>query len=1022
MTLTLILSLSNPPVFAEDITIEPIKDTFIGNGLSNGGYGDPTENHGSETEISAGVEAGINIETRSFVKFDLSILPSNASITSAWFSLFTTQCEGCTDSRTINITRVTQDWNESAVTWNNSNTLFGGVINDDTFTGSIGRHSFNVTSEVQDWFSGAKTNNGFGVKIVSGEILWFGSLDGIQNWRPNLQIFGSNLATPTPTPTNTSTPTATNTPTLTPTPTNTSTQTPTNTPTLTPTSTNTFTPTPTGTLTPTATHTLTPTPTQTHSPTITPTFTPTPTLSPTPTFTPIPTFTSTFTRTPTSTPLVNSADLEIVGIDLVQTLHKKYDGSRVPIDLVSGKDLVVRVYSRINSCSGPQCTALFLRPGGTLVGGSLNINEEEQAIVFLNSPPFSFESDRKSWVKSFNFIIPKHRLGSGVYNVTISLPEGFSDIDQSNNSKTFSLNIESSRELRLGIALLEIRDSSDPALVDKSIISRIFNFMRDLSPGKIREPVFIREVKLNKKKSSSGLVKVLREQYHSDVNSLPPGGKLPYDYLVGIVPAKIAPKIIFSKKIVAGKADAFWGWGNTGYVAWSWDGDFQTMVHEVGHLFGLPHVNGSDCDFAFPSILPPYPGYDYPYPFSDATIHAWGNSNREWYQTNPLQFLYPPDKFFDVMSYCFDVWISDYHYQQLTKQFQNPPHRGFIEGREKVGFHEPNKSAWYTRLQNEILIVNVKLLNDGTGIIESSLPYNGEFEFPRGPTQTEVTSETYCVETQQMDDTFIDSQCFKPSFEDPETGENLEFIYLVAYMIPGEKISLKSGTRADILDSVTRNSKPPEFLNAQIISTESNEVKVNWSVTDPDNSLEELRYQLQVSKDDGFTWSTVTGLISDTEYSIPTNFFGETTQGKVKVIATDGQNWVSKIAEGSFTKENSLPVIWLNHSENLTVQEGDKVVLSGTAFDFEDGEITGGQLYWIDSSGNILGNNGFAVLKIGNSSTTFTLIAIDSHEAQKSQSVTVTVRDLVPSLKLMGFFILLLLLSITIIMVKRLKL
>jgi hypothetical protein len=77
----------------------------------------------------------------------------------------------------------------------------------------------------------------------------------------------------------------------------------------------------------------------------------------------------------------------------------------------------------------------------------------------------------------------------------------------------------------------------------------------------------------------------------------------------------------------------------------------ETMVHEIGHNHGLNHA---PC-----STAGTISGVDPKYPYSNAIIGSWGYDSR-------TQSLYDPSKYKDIMSYCSNLWISDYNYQPLV--------------------------------------------------------------------------------------------------------------------------------------------------------------------------------------------------------------------------------------------------------------------------------------------------------------------------------------------------------------------
>lgn len=252
----------------------PSDDTFI--------KGDSQlSNFGSDGTLDVRPDNGA--DRRGLIKFDLSSIPSNATVTSATLYLYE---QGNKAGQTTFIYRVTSNWSENTVTWLTWTLLGGDFDNSIAYFAYIPDQNncmltMDITSLVQLWVDGTYPN--YGLMLYStgpnGIISYASKENGTANKHPKLDIVYSLPATNTTTPTHPITVT----------------------PTITPSPALTFTPTLTTTFTPSATLTFTPSPTSTFTPTHTPTPTPTPTATPTATRTPTPTFTP--SATPTYTPI-----------------------------------------------------------------------------------------------------------------------------------------------------------------------------------------------------------------------------------------------------------------------------------------------------------------------------------------------------------------------------------------------------------------------------------------------------------------------------------------------------------------------------------------------------------------------------------------------------------------------------------------------------------------------------------------------------------------------------------------------
>jgi len=282
---------------ADMTTLTPTHDTYITSA-------NPDASWGWRSWMEVGYKASAGIE-RPMVQFDLSSIPTGATVISATFEAYYFLCYTYSADTDLTIRRLTSEWTEGTANWTNMSAhMDARVYAVQTVGGTADTNrwvTWDVTNLVREWHAAAYPN--YGLAIRSNEDPSapedYKYLYAKEHWeagkRPRLNVTWS-YDTPTPTATASSTPTST----WTPTPTATSTGAPTATPTPTPTST--WTPTATATETPPATATATPTATWTPTATDTATATPTWTATATATDTPTPTMTVTAPLTPTATP------------------------------------------------------------------------------------------------------------------------------------------------------------------------------------------------------------------------------------------------------------------------------------------------------------------------------------------------------------------------------------------------------------------------------------------------------------------------------------------------------------------------------------------------------------------------------------------------------------------------------------------------------------------------------------------------------------------------------------------------
>jgi hypothetical protein len=162
----------------------------------------PLSNFGDDTTFE--VRPDNNADRRGLVKFDLSSIPTNATISSATLYLHEKSSKA---GQTTSIYRVTSPWNENTVTWLSWSLLGGG------FDGSISYFTFvpdqsncmltlDITSLVQLWVNGTYPNHGLMLYSMGpNHIISYASKeDGTADRRPKLDIVYSVPGTNTPTP------------------------------------------------------------------------------------------------------------------------------------------------------------------------------------------------------------------------------------------------------------------------------------------------------------------------------------------------------------------------------------------------------------------------------------------------------------------------------------------------------------------------------------------------------------------------------------------------------------------------------------------------------------------------------------------------------------------------------------------------------------------------------------------------------------------------------------------------------
>ena len=196
ITIFLIL-LAVKPAYAENISIQPDsasgRDAYVRQDLPDG-------NFGTADRLNIG-PTGSGDRQRAILYFNLSDVPVGSTITYAEVQIYLNASQQAT-SWLINISRITEDWNEGEATWNSRVTstswTTAGVSNDGivyssvNVTDTVGWFNWTITNLTQYWENGTYQNYGFvmiGQEATSNDFKRIYSSDAITaELRPKLLI------------------------------------------------------------------------------------------------------------------------------------------------------------------------------------------------------------------------------------------------------------------------------------------------------------------------------------------------------------------------------------------------------------------------------------------------------------------------------------------------------------------------------------------------------------------------------------------------------------------------------------------------------------------------------------------------------------------------------------------------------------------------------------------------------------------------------------------------------------------
>ena len=183
---TFILSLSTSS--AEATPYYPSDDAFVLKNCSNANYG-------SRADLIVGRHV-VTGRYQTYLKFDLSLL-SGSIIDSAALKLYKSGYS--TDTSNVNLYRVTGDWNEETITWNNKPSYDSTVISS-TSVNSNGWYTWRgeeFKDLIQGWVDDPYHNYGMVLMTDYSYIYRFYSKEfPDSNYRPSLEIESTPIPEP----------------------------------------------------------------------------------------------------------------------------------------------------------------------------------------------------------------------------------------------------------------------------------------------------------------------------------------------------------------------------------------------------------------------------------------------------------------------------------------------------------------------------------------------------------------------------------------------------------------------------------------------------------------------------------------------------------------------------------------------------------------------------------------------------------------------------------------------------------
>ena len=386
----------------------------------------------------------------------------------------------------------------------------------------------------------------------------------------------------------------------------------------------------------------------------------------------------------------------------------------------------------------------------------------------------------------------------------------------------------------------------------------------------------------------------------------------------------------------------------------------DVAAHELGHNFGLFHIESSICG-ASPG------GVDNHYPYANASIGNVG--------INSADYQLIPSHYREIMSYCWPKWISDYHYTKVLDVLM----------RAQSASGQLQASAAGREADVAALIVSGHIAsNETTGEIINSLPISVS------GTLTPSTTGAYAIKLIDTQQTVLYSTAFTPTQVIVEGEENgpLNFNRVVPRVPDLAQIQLWKGE--SLFDTLDAGSLPT--ISAALVANEDPSlIGIEWEIESASETKSTVRY----SPDGGQSWQILAIDFSGTSLLLDTTKIPGSAKGTLEVAAhTTTEIASTRLDLGAIAEK--APVAAILASETIEAGLGETIILFGAAVDFEDGTLPDENLSWSIDGGDAIGTGSSLVLHQGLSkgTHTVTLTARDSSGKLATASIQILVNAL----------------------------
>ncbi|MGH9368943.1 MAG: hypothetical protein ACRD3M_14860, partial [Thermoanaerobaculia bacterium] len=417
-------------------------------------------------------------------------------------------------------------------------------------------------------------------------------------------------------------------------------------------------------------------------------------------------------------------------------------------------------------------------------------------------------------------------------------------------------------------------------------------------------------------------------------------------------------------------------------------------THEIAHNLGRPHAVHSSqgttpegkkkgaCGEVAEASTPDFPNWFDVDGQPRATLGPMnsGANSLVFALDSDLMLAGDPRNVFDLMNYCshpsIEWWPSDFTYTNLL---------GAINARFAPA---PAFSAGIASADFFLVRGRIDLNKDTVELH----PFGALIQ---GPVPDPLPSGDYLLRLRSAAGALLGEISFEPTPMEPLGPDPGLGSFLIG--VPSDpairKVEIVHGGGGAASRTASANAP-----TVQVTSPNGGEsltgptVNLQWTGSDTDGDA--LTYVVQYSPDNGATWTTLGVDLTSTSIEIPRSSLPASTQGRLRVHASDGFLTAFDTSNGTFTVANNPPFVSLGDPDDGRLYVGDQLVFfDALSFDPEDGNLANSRFSWTSSLDGPLGTDNNFSRKASTLSPGTHLITVTATDGQGAQATdTATIR------------------------------